>query len=152
MIRDVASYVTFFQLGRPRSAAKACQASSPKTNADLRMKIGAVFRSCSEIIWPLDLPCLRALRRVALPSYHKRPLRSTPTHGIVLALGPDRHARREWGGAGGKRDGAAEEQRSMGAEEHRRSGETEHRGKGEPGSRENFWLAIVHSKCIIAHY
>jgi hypothetical protein len=105
MIRDVASYVTFFQLERPRSAAKACQASSPKTNADLRMKIGAVFRSCSEIIWPLDLPCLRALRRVALPSYHKRPLRSTPTHGIPLACSPARRARREWDGSVREYDG-----------------------------------------------
>ena len=59
-------------------------------NADLRMKIGAAFRSCSKIIWPLDLPCLRALRRVAILSYHKHPLRSTPTHGIVLAWGPGR--------------------------------------------------------------
>ena len=54
------------------------------------MKIGAAFRSCSKIIWPLDLPCLRALRRVAILSYHKHPLRSTPTHGIVLAWGPGR--------------------------------------------------------------
>ena len=53
------------------------------------MKIGAVFRSCSEIIWPLDLPCLRALRRVAVLSYHKRPLRSTLPHGIVLPRGPE---------------------------------------------------------------
>ena len=82
VIRDVANYVTFFQVGSPRGAAKPCEASSAKTNADLRMKIGAVFRSCSEIIWPLDLPCLRALRRVAVLSYHKRPLRSTPAHGI----------------------------------------------------------------------
>jgi hypothetical protein len=42
--RDVASYVTFFQVGSPPGAAKACPASPPNTNADLRMKIGAVFR------------------------------------------------------------------------------------------------------------
>jgi hypothetical protein len=44
VIRDVANYVTFFQVGSARGAAKPCQASSPKKNADLRMKIGAVFR------------------------------------------------------------------------------------------------------------
>jgi hypothetical protein len=44
MIRDVASYVAFFQVGSSRGAAKASRASSPKKNADLRMKIGAVFR------------------------------------------------------------------------------------------------------------
>jgi hypothetical protein len=44
IIRDVANYVTFFQVESPRGAAKACQASSPKKNADLRMKTGAIFR------------------------------------------------------------------------------------------------------------
>ena len=97
VIWDVANYVTFFQIGSPRGAAKASRASSPKTNADLRMKIGWVFRQCSEIIWPLDLPCRMALRRVAILSYHKHPLRSTATHGIVPACGPGRRARRKKG-------------------------------------------------------
>jgi|GEM_PF-5226012 hypothetical protein len=44
MIRDVTNYVNFSQAGSPRGAAKACPASSAKKNADLRMKIGAVFR------------------------------------------------------------------------------------------------------------
>jgi hypothetical protein len=44
VIRDVANYVTFFQVASPRGAAKAWHASSPKKNADLRMKIGATFR------------------------------------------------------------------------------------------------------------
>jgi hypothetical protein len=92
IIRDGANYVTFFQIGSPRGAATACQASSPKKNADLRVKIGAVFRPYSEIIWPLDLPCRRALRRVAIVSYHNPPLRSTPAHGIVLAWGPGRRS------------------------------------------------------------
>lgn len=42
VVRGVANYVNFSQAGSPRGACKACQVSSPKKNANLHTRIGAL--------------------------------------------------------------------------------------------------------------